>query len=366
MQDQLTILTKWICQQALQLEKGEKLYISYGHEKTYPLLLPLIKEASSLGVFVYSELQNTELEVYKRKHVPAEQISTMQILEEAKIDFFDAFIYIKYSENDYESNALPLAKKTAINTALAHSVEVRANQKKWVLLNYPSVLDAYKSAMSYQELYAFALEAMTIDYQQLQQKIKPLKDLMEATDRVHIIGPGTDLTFSIKGMPAIPCLGEKNIPDGEIYTAPVKESVEGTITYNTPSPYQGNIYHHVSLTFANGQIIKATSDEEKDLLTTIFATDPGARYVGEFSLGLNKKITKPMGDILYDEKIFGSIHFTPGAAYDDCDNGNKSAVHWDLVLIQTENFGGGEIYFDDVLIRKDGYFVLPALQALNE
>ena len=188
---------------------------------------------------------------------------------------------------------------------------------------------------------------------------------MEETDQVRIMSPGTDLTFSIKGMPAIPCCGDKNIPDGEIYTAPIKDSVNGTITYNTPSPYRGNIFHHVSLTFQDGKIVKATCDEDDEVLNAIFDTDEGARYIGEFSLGFNPQILNPMGDILYDEKILGSIHFRPGRCYKDCDNQNRSSIHSDMVLIQRSEYGGGEIYFDQELIRKDGKFIPEDLQPLN-
>jgi len=166
-------------------------------------------------------------------------------------------------------------------------------------------------------------------------------------------------------MPAIPCCGTANIPDGELYTAPIKESVNGVITYNTPSPYHGNIFNNIRLEFKDGKIIKATSTEHQEELNEIFNTDEGARYIGEFSLGFNPLITEPMGDILYDEKIMGSLHFTPGRCYEDCSNGNISSIHWDLVLIQTKEYGGGEIYFDDVLIRKDGKFVLDNLKQLN-
>jgi len=188
---------------------------------------------------------------------------------------------------------------------------------------------------------------------------------MERTDKVRLLAPGTDLRFSIKGIPAIPCAGEYNIPDGEIFTAPLKGSVNGTITYNTPSPQSGTVFTHVSLTFEDGKIVGATADQEPDLLKSVFDTDEGARYVGEFAIGVNPRVTQPMGDILFDEKIAGSIHFTPGRCYAEAPNGNNSAIHWDLVLIQTPAFGGGEIWFDDVLIRKDGRFVLPELFGLN-
>jgi aminopeptidase len=191
-----------------------------------------------------------------------------------------------------------------------------------------------------------------------------LVELMDKTDRVRLVGKGTDLSFSIKGIPAIKCAGEMNIPDGEVYTAPVKKSVNGVIQYNTPTEYQGKSFENVRLEFKDGKIINATGNDTEGI-NKIFDTDSGARYVGEFAIGVNPYITKAMKNILFDEKIRGSIHFTPGNAYDDADNGNRSAIHWDLVLIQTEEYGGGEIYFDDVLIRKNGVFVLDELKCLN-
>ena len=233
------------------------------------------------------------------------------------------------------------------------------------MLNYPSELDAYKAGMTTEEFYNYSLDVMNVNYKEMYEDIKPLKKLMEKTDKVHITGPGTDITFSIKGLPAIPCCGTANIPDGELYTAPVKNSVNGKITYNTKSPYRGKVFNNVSLEFKDGKIINATCDGDNEALNEIFDTDSGSRYVGEFSLGFNPMVKEAIGDILYDEKIMGSLHFTPGTCYADCDNGNKSSVHWDLVLIQRKDHGGGEIYFDDVLIRKDGKFVLDELKHLN-
>ena len=190
---------------------------------------------------------------------------------------------------------------------------------------------------------------------------------MEKTKKVRITSPDTDITFSIKGMPVIPCVGEMNIPDGEIFTSPIKNSVNGTITYNTSSTYNGEVFKDIKLEFIDGKIVNASCSEENknDKLNKIFDTDKGSRYIGEFSLGLNPKILHPMGDILYDEKIIGSIHFTPGSAYKESYNGNDSDIHWDLVLIQRKEYGGGELYFDDKLIRKDGLFVLDELKNLN-
>jgi len=187
---------------------------------------------------------------------------------------------------------------------------------------------------------------------------------MARTDKVRIVGPGTDLSFSIKGIPVKKCSGQMNLPDGECYTAPVKDSVNGTLAYNTKSIYDGKVYENIKFKFKDGKIIEATSSDTPNM-TKLLDTDEGARYLGEFSFGLNPYVTKPMMETLFDEKISGSIHITPGNSYDDAPNGNRSGVHWDIVLIQTKEWGGGEIYFDDVLIRKDGKFVLPELKGLN-
>ena len=203
-----------------------------------------------------------------------------------------------------------------------------------------------------------------LDYSKMSKAMDKLVDLMNKTDKVRLTAKDTDLTFSIKDIPAIKCAGEMNIPDGEVYTAPVKDSINGTITYNTPSLKDGFTYENIKLTFKDGKIIEATANDTEKI-NKIFDMDEGARYVGEFAIGVNPYILNPMKDTLFDEKIAGSIHFTPGCCYDDAYNGNQSALHWDLVLIQRPEYGGGEIYFDDVLIRKDGLFVIDELKCLN-
>jgi len=194
--------------------------------------------------------------------------------------------------------------------------------------------------------------------------MKTLHRLMEKTDRVEIKGPGTDLSFSKKGIPAVICGGDRNIPDGEVFSCPIRDSVEGHVTFSAPSIYQGIAFDGIRLEFKNGKIVGATSNETKKL-NKILDSDPGARYIGEFSLGFNPRILHPMRDILFDEKIAGSFHFTPGQAYEEADNGNRSQVHWDMVSIQRPEYGGGEIYFDGKLIRKNGVFLPKQLHSLN-
>ncbi len=242
--------------------------------------------------------------------------------------------------------------------------QIRVPHTKWVVLRYPNHSMAQLAGLSTDAFESFYFDVCNLDYGKMSRAMDALADLFEHTDQVRITGPGTDLTFSIKGMSAIKCDGHLNIPDGEVYTAPIRDSVNGKITYNTPAIYQGYPFENICFEFHQGKIIRATCNNTEKI-NKILDTDEGARYIGEFALGINPYIITPMKDTLFDEKIMGSFHLTPGSCYEDASNGNKSAIHWDLVCIQTKDFGGGNIYFDHVLIREDGRFVPVGLQSLN-
>jgi aminopeptidase len=270
----------------------------------------------------------------------------------------DCYIGLRGSDNPFDLADLDrkqIEKQNKLFYKPVH-LEERVKRTRWVVLRYPNNAMAQLAETSQEAFEDFYFEVCCADYAKMSKAQDKLAALMDATDKVHIKGPGTDLQFSIKGIPYEKCDGARNIPDGEVYTAPVRDSVNGTITYNTPSLYQGNLYENISFTFESGKIVKATCDGDNDKLNEILDTDEGSRYIGEFAIGVNPFILKPMKDTLFDEKIAGSFHLTPGQCYDEAPNGNDSNIHWDLVLIQREDYGGGEIYFDDKLIRKDGVF----------
>ena len=365
MDERLKKLSNNIVDYSVSIKKGDRVLIQYENSACNPLIKCLIKDIYKKEAIPFVKLIDNELNSLILEGATSSVIDEMYNMKKYEVDNFDVFIRICYTENEYEDKNVSSKIRKELGSKTQDIDDIRINKRRWTLLNYPSLVDAYKAHMTYDEFYNYSLDVMTVDYKSMSDKIKPLKELMEKTDKVRILGPNTDLTFSIKGLPSVPCCGTANIPDGELYTAPVKDSVNGVITYNTPSPYHGNIFNNIRLEFKDGKIINATASDNNDKLKEIFDTDEGARYVGEFSLGFNPMITRPMGDILYDEKIMGSLHFTPGRCYEDCDNGNISSIHWDLVLIQTPEYGGGEIYFDDVLIRKDGKFVLDNLKDLN-
>lgn len=278
----------------------------------------------------------------------------------------DCYIGIRGGDNVAELSDVPAENRQLYdiyyNTPVHH--DIRVKKTRWVVLRYPNASMAQLSNTSMESFEDFYFNVCNLDYSKMDRAMDAFVELMNRTDKVRMTGPGTDITFSIKDIPAIKCAGEMNIPDGEVFTAPVRTSVNGTISYNAPSLYQGYTYENICLTFENGKIVKAVANDT-ERINKVFDTDEGARYIGEFAIGVNPYVTKPMKDILFDEKICGSIHFTPGSCYEEAPNGNVSSIHWDLVWIQTAEWGGGEIYFDDVLIRKDGIFVLDELKCLN-
>lgn len=365
MEEKIKILAKTIVEHSIKVEKGENVKITCETTEPIPLVKELVKQITEKEANVNVSFFDPTVNALINKNITKSGIDLLENLEKFEVEEFDSFIRIFCNQGDYISKIVPEENTKLIGEALKEYRDKRVNEKKWILLNYPSKIDSNKAGMNPDEFKDFSFNAMCYDYQKMSEDLKPLKELMGKTDKVRLTGKGTDITFSIKDIPVIPCTGEANIPDGEIYTAPVKESVNGTIKYNTPSPYRGYVFNDVTLEFKDGKIINATARENTKELNEIFDTDEGARYIGEFSIGVNPLIKYPMGDILFDEKIIGSIHFTPGASYKDAYNTNTSQVHWDMVLIQREDFGGGNIYFDDVLIRENGIFVIDSLKHLN-
>ena len=348
-----------------RLQPGEKILIEV-FDCEDVIAEELIKAAYEAGGLPFVNMYRSKVQRAWLNSLTPEQAELQAKWDAQRMRDMDAYISFRGNENSAENAGVPSENMRIYSTIYSEKVhsDIRVRNTKWCVLRYPNPSMAQLNSMGTRDFEDFYFDVCCLDYAKMGRAMQALKALMERTDRVRIISPGTALSFSIKGQPAIPCAGEMNIPDGEVYTSPVKDSVNGRITYNTPSFYNGFRFENVSLTFKDGRIIEAhANDDEK--LAAVFDTDEGARFVGEFAIGVNPYILSPMCDILFDEKICGSIHFTPGSAYDDADNGNRSAVHWDLVLIQRPEYGGGEIYFDDVLIRRDGVFVLPELEALN-
>lgn len=364
MDSRINKLSKVLTSYSCDLKKGERVLIDYEGECCRPLVRQLIKDAYQLGARPYVNHRDSSILREILLNADEDQIEFLNDYQLYQMKGMDAYIAIRGGENTSELADVPSEKLNMYYKLTSLTLDYRVNKTKWVILRYPNPSMAQLANKSQEAFEDFFFDVCTLDYKKMSQAMDPLVELMNKTDKVRLTGPGTDLTFSIKDIPAIKCDGLRNIPDGEVYTAPVKDSMNGTISYNTFSEEQGFTFENIKFEVKNGKIVKATANDT-DRINSLLDTDEGARYFGEFAIGVNPFVLTPMKDTLFDEKICGSFHLTPGKCYEDAYNGNHSAVHWDLVMIQRPEYGGGEIYFDDVLIRKDGLFVIDELKCLN-
>lgn len=366
MDERIKVLAKGLVNYSMEVKKGDKVYVHYTGDSTKDLAKQIVKEVYLAGGLPFPHYTDQRMQREVLLNCSEEQIKLMGEVDAKEMDAMDCYVGIRGTDNVTELSDVPAEKmeiyEKYYSTPVHH--DIRVKKTRWVVLRYPNNSMAQLANSSLDGFSDFYFNVCNLDYSKMGKAMESLVEYMNRTDKVRIVGPGTDLSFSIKDIPAIPCSGQCNIPDGEVFTAPVRNSINGTLAYNTPAVYQGFTYENIKLTFKDGKIIEATANDT-ERINKVFDTDEGARYVGEFAIGVNPYILKPMKDTLFDEKIMGSFHFTPGNCYDDAPNGNVSAIHWDLVCIQTPEYGGGEIYFDDVLIRKDGVFVVPELECLN-
>ncbi len=345
------------------LKKGERVLID-AFDVPDAMVIALIQSARKHGAHPYVQIHRARITRELALGAEEAQFAPLAAVELERMQKMDAYIALRGSENIFEASDVPADKVQLVSRLMKPVLDHRVGKTKWVVLRWPSPGMAQQAGLSTEAFEDFYFRVCTLDYARLTPGMDALAALIRKTDRVHIKGPGTDLRFSIKGIGAQPCGGLRNIPDGEVFSCPVKDSVEGHIQYNAPTVYLGASFDHIRLAFKKGKVVEATSSNTKRL-NEILDSDAGARYIGEFALGFNPHILEPMRDILFDEKIAGSFHFTPGQAYAEVGNGNKSQVHWDMVCIQRPEYGGGEIWFDGKLIRKDGLFVPKSLHKLN-
>ena len=345
------------------LKKGERVLIE-AFDAPDAMVVALVRAARKRGAHPYVQVHRARISRELALGAEEAQLAPHAEVELARMRKMDAYIALRGSENIFESSDVPPDRVRLVSRVMKPVQDYRVGKTKWVVLRWPTSAMAQQAGMSTEAFEDFYFRVCTLDYGRMAPGMKALAELMRRTDRVRIVGPDTDLRFSIKGIGAKECGGQYNIPDGEVFSCPVRDSVEGHVLFNAPTVYLGTSFDQVRLGFSKGRIVEASASNTKRL-NEILDSDAGARSIGEFALGFNPHILEPMRDILFDEKIAGSFHFTPGQAYAECGNGNQSQVHWDLVSIQRPDHGGGEVWFDDRLVRRDGLFLPKALQRLN-
>jgi aminopeptidase len=356
-------LAKLLVNYSTQIKKGDRALLDM-IDVPDEFSVELVRAVREAGGLPFVEVRHTRVSRELLLGTNENHATQIREIEMFRMKKMQAYIAIRGSANASENADVPGGRMQLYSRVMRPVLDWRVNKTRWCVLRWPTPSMAQAAGMSTEAFENLYFDVCTMDYAKMGRAMVPLEKRMKRADKVHMKAPGTDLTFSIKGIGAKMCKGDLNIPDGEVFSCPVKNSVNGTIQFNTPTIYSGVKFENVRLEFKDGKIISASANHSKRL-NEILDTDAGARYVGEFSLGFNPYILSPMCDILFDEKIAGSLHFTPGQAYEECDNGNRSAVHWDMVLIQRKDWGGGEVWFDGELIRKDGIFLPKDLRALN-
>ena len=357
-------LAEQIVNYSLAVKSGEKVLIQYS-DCDNDFLEAIQKEVFKVKAFPFFKNVNRALQRNQMMLGNEELFQAMVENDRKMYESADCVVLIGGANNIYEYAQVSADQKTKYDKIYTQQIhfDIRI-KKRWVLLRYPTPSFAQLSNMGTKEFEKYFFDVCGLDYSKMDKASQKLKEYMERTDKVKIVAPGTNLEFSIKGLPAIICSGQCNLPDGEVYTAPVKESINGEITFNVPAMNGGFKFENIWLKFENGKVVDFSCNNNAEF-EKLLDLDNGSRYVGEFALGINPYVTKSMNDILFDEKMCGSLHMALGCSYDDCDNTNKSVLHWDLILNQTKEFGGGEIWFDGVKIRENGVFIVPELVDLN-
>jgi len=357
-------LASVLVKHSTQLKAGDKVLVD-AYDVPDAFVVVLLRTIRKAKAIPFVQLHHAPISRELSLEANEAQFHLISKWELARMKEMDAYIAVRGSHNITEMSDVHPEKLALVGKLMRPVLDYRVNKTRWVVLRWPSPAMAQSAQMSTEAFEDFFFKVCTLNYAKMKPGMAALKKLIDKTDRVHIKGPETDLRFSIKGIGGVTCGGDRNIPDGEVFTCPVRDSVEGYVTFNVPTIYQGSAFDGIRLEFSRGKIVKATAGAQTKRLNKILDSDEGARYIGEFSLGFNPHVLQPIRDILFDEKINGSFHFTPGQAYEVGGNGNKSQIHWDMVSIQRADYGGGEIFFDGKLIRKNGRFVLPALKKLN-
>jgi len=353
-------LAKKILEYSVELQPGENVMLQLVGLNGIGLLRAMVEVARSMQAHPFIDIVDTEIQrllltsgdlAFWERQASVDQLPLMKQM--------DAYVGIRASQNIYEQADVSGAANKAYAKGLLDPVhfQERVNNTRWCIMRYPSEAFAMNAKMPTSRFIDFFYQSCLLDYNRLAEAMKPLEERLRTTREIHLQGNGTDIRFSVEGQNWIPCTGKRNIPDGELFSSPILDSVNGHIRY-APSVYQGKPFEFVELHVENGVVVNFDSSNNA-ALEEILATDQGASRFGEFSFGTNPVIEQPMYDILFDEKIYGSNHLTLGNDYEIAPNGNHSNIHWDLVCI------GPDVYLDGKLVRKGRLFVDEELAVLN-
>jgi aminopeptidase len=334
---------------------GDRLLITMMEPETFPLTLAVYEQAVRAGAFPQVQFSSAYLERALLLHGSDELIARVPDLERNGMEWADVSIGLRGARNPHELAGIPTERLAAHKRALGVISALRNKQTRWVLVRVPNESFAQAAGMSLGEAMEFFFDATLRDWEEASRRYRRIGDLFQTASRVRIVGRDTDLAFSTAGRTYVVGDGHINIPDGEVYTAPVDDSAEGVIAFKYPGVYAGRSITGIRLEFRAGEVVAATAETGEEFLHQILSIDDGARRIGEFGVGVNEGIDRFVGDILFDEKIGGTIHLALGRAYAECGGTNQSALHWDLVKdLRAE----GAIELDGRRVFENGGFLL--------
>lgn len=354
-----------LLQHSLRVQPGERIFLET-FDIPPEVTACLVEMIAAAGAQPLVETRQNQVLAALYAAATESQMRLIGELELQRMGKVDGYIGLRGGANSSELSGVPEDRMSLHRRHVWKPVHIeqRCSHTRWVVLRWPAPAFAQSAGMSTRDFEDFYFRACCLDYGRMEEAVAPLQRRMAAANEIRLTAPGTDLVMEKGEIDAVPCTGRRNVPDGECFTAPLRDRVNGTIRFNTSTTYGGKVFDDVALELRDGRIVHASASDSAGL-NRILDSDEGARYIGEVSLGFHPHILHPMRDTLFDEKIAGSLHFTPGAAYEVADNGNRSEVHWDMVLIQRPEYGGGEVYFDGELIRRDGLFLPDDLKPLN-
>lgn len=334
--------------------RGEKVFITMMEVETFPLVEMVYSHAVRVGAFPQVEFVSAFLDRELMRHGTIEQVGWVPEIEAYGMEWADVYVGLRGFRNPYEFSGISPDRIAAYKKALGKTSAMRTDLTRWVLVRVPGESFAQQAQIDLDSMMNFFFKATLRDWAAEARRYKEICEVFQAADQVRITGRDTDISFSTKGRDYAIGDGTINMPDGEIFTAPVDDSAEGQIYFDMPGMYAGQMIKGIRLELSGGVVVKATAEENESLLHRILETDEGARRLGEFGVGTNFGIDRFCYDFLYDEKIGGTIHLALGRAYAENKGVNRSALHWDIVKDLRQQ---GVIYLDGRKVFEDGKFL---------
>lgn len=353
-------LAELLVERCLDVQPGWQVTV-----RSTPLGRPLVAEVARAigrrGAYALTRLASGSdrfrVDADWAQEAPLELLAKLAPIERHAIDQEDARLTIRAPETTNAGSDLPAERRRAIQKAMEPSLaRARSLDVRWAVVQYPTEAGAAQAGMSLPEFTEFVYGACLLDWDAELKRMARIKERFDRAERIRIVGEGTDVTIGIAGRTGVVSAGYRNMPDGEVFYSPVENSAEGVMTYSEfPVSYLGRDATNVRLVFREGLIVEATADEGEEFLLQTLDTDAGARRLGELGIGCNPNITRYTHNVLFDEKIAGTVHLAVGASYTYTGGKNSSAIHWDMVK---DLRPGGELWCDDELVQRDGEWLI--------